>query len=98
MTIDRSELEKRLARIRDIFVDISQHAEKQMQLRCPYKNVQCQCTAKFGCRYQRKPTVGGAPLLCSHDDQFDFRSAWESDPENLEKMRHQLRDIRKNRY
>ena len=98
MTINRSELEKRLTRIQDIFVDISQHAEKQMQLRCPYKNAQCQCTAKFGCRYQRKSTVGSASLLCSHDDQFDFRSAWESGLESREEMRHQLRDIRKNRY
>ena len=57
MTIARSELEKRLDRIRGIFVNIAQHVEKQMQLRCSYKNVQCQCTAELGCRYKRKPTV-----------------------------------------
>ena len=85
--IDRSEYEKRRARISDIFTKIAKNAERQVQMRCPYKNRLDQCTAKFGCAYKRKPRRDEQFPACSSDDKLDYRSAWEMDPEAYEKMR-----------
>ncbi|MCH2201504.1 MAG: ASKHA domain-containing protein [Fuerstiella sp.] len=81
--IDPDEFQKRLDRISEIYGQISEHAEKQSLVRCPYKNRFDQCTAAFGCRYQRKPAAQGELLICSSDDQLDYRSAWDVDPNSL---------------
>ena len=88
--INRSEYEERLTRISDILAGIVRQAEQQSLTRCPYKNAQNQCTAKFGCRFQRKPKVEGELLLCSHDDQLDYRTAWETEPGQYDEMREKL--------
>ena len=76
--IDKVEYEKRLSKITQIFEELVVHADEQSTYRCPYKNRFDQCTAKFGCRNQRKIDEGTG-LLCVGDDKLDYRSAWETD-------------------
>jgi hypothetical protein len=45
--------------------------------RCPYKDRFDRCTAQFGCRNQRRPTLPGGLRICGGDDKLDYRSAWE---------------------
>ena len=89
--IDKSEYEKRLARMSDIFGKMVTHADKQAETRCPYKNRLDQCTAKFRCGYQRQAKAEGEPPVCSSNDKLDYRSAWEVDPDAFEQMRETLR-------
>ncbi len=76
--IDRREYEKRLARMTEIFAEIMQKADEVSTYRCPYKNRWEHCTAKFGCRNQRPPTVASQSSLCVAEDELDYRSAWET--------------------
>ena len=76
--IDKAEYEKRLDKITQIFEGLVVHADEQATYRCPYKNRFDHCTAKFGCRNQRKIDEGTG-LLCVGDDKLDYRSAWETD-------------------
>ncbi len=76
--IDKSEYEKRLNKITEIFEDLITHADEQATYRCPYKNRFDHCTAQFGCRNQRKIDEGTG-LLCVGDDKLDYRDAWETD-------------------
>ena len=76
--IDKTEYEKRLNKITQIFEELVVHADEQSTYRCPYKNRFDHCTAKFGCRNQRKIDEGTG-LLCVGDDKLDYRSAWEID-------------------
>ena len=77
--IDPKEYQKRLDKITEIFSSMVVHADEQSTYRCPYKNRFDQCTAKFGCRNQRKPPIKGDLLLCGGDDKLDYRSAWETE-------------------
>ena len=76
--IDKTEYEKRLNKITQIFEGLVVHADEQATYRCPYKNRFDHCTAKFGCRNQRKIDEGTG-LLCVGDDKLDYRNAWETD-------------------
>ncbi len=76
--IDKADYEKRLSKITHIFEELVVHADEQATYRCPYKNRFDHCTAKFGCRNQRKIDEGTG-LLCVGDDKLDYRSAWEAD-------------------
>ncbi len=78
--IDKADYQKRLDRITEIFSDMVVHADKQSQHRCPYRNRFDQCTAEFRCRNQRAPAAADELALCTHDGQFEYRSAWETDP------------------
>lgn len=77
--INKEEYQKRLDSITQLFEDIVLHADEQSTYRCPYKNRFDQCTAKFGCRNQRKPPAKGDLFLCGGDDRIDYRSAWETE-------------------
>ena len=94
--IDKSEYEKRLARMTSILQGIAGHAEEQAKFRCPYKDAKHQCTAKFSCRYQRQ-SAGGERLVCSHNDEFDYRNAWESDPREFDELRQSMRSEKERR-
>jgi hypothetical protein len=74
--IDRAEYQKRLDQLSEILNGIAQHAAELSTGRCPYKDRHDHCTAKFGCRNQRRGE--GKILLCVADDKLDYRSAWES--------------------
>ena len=76
--VDKAEYEKRLNKITQIFEGLVVHADVQATYRCPYKNRFDHCTAKFGCRNQRKIDEGTG-LLCVGDDKLDYRPAWEID-------------------
>jgi len=89
--VDKDQLGKRLKKISDIFSGMVGHADEQLLTRCPYKNRHDQCTAKFGCRNQRKPPVAGDPLMCGGDDKIDYRTAWDTDPAHVNRVRDELR-------
>ena len=75
--IDRHAYEQSIEKLSQIYRDIAAHAQQQSLQRCPYKNKWDQCTARFGCRYQRRD---GDDVLCLSSDQLDYRTAWELDP------------------
>jgi hypothetical protein len=74
--IDPAEYQKRLDRLSEILNGIAEHAAELSASRCPYKDRLDRCTAKFGCRNQRR--AEGKILMCAGDDKLDYRSAWES--------------------
>ena len=92
--IDRAEYEKRLDHLGGILKGSAAHADVQAANRCPYKNRFDQCTAKFGCRNQRRndrPTRSSQPLLlCACKDGLDYRSAWESAPDSYDKAKAKI--------
>ena len=65
-----------LARLAEIMEPMNDIAMAQSQFRCPYKNRFDRCTAKFGCRNQRKQEAGKL-MLCASDDKLDYRPYWE---------------------
>ena len=58
--MNREEYQKRLDKISELFSSMVNHANEQSAYRCPYKNRFDQCTAKFGCRNQRRPSKEGS--------------------------------------
>lgn len=80
----RAQYQKSLDRLTGIYSDIVKQADRQSLERCPYKNMNDECTANFGCRNQRKNTTGSKPgskqLLCDGEGMLEYRTAWESDP------------------
>ena len=86
--IDPAEFQQRLDRLADIFGQMVQHAQVQSRQRCPYKNKDTRCTALFGCRYQQA-SADDLPI-CNSNDALDYRSAWETDGADPQRMRHQL--------
>ena len=82
-------------------------AEDVAQTRCPYRDKNDQCTAKFRCRHQlaadelatasekeARGAADGADLMCTHDGRFDYRSAWESYPRAYDKAKAKIESIR----
>ncbi len=80
--IEKAEYQKRLDKMTEMFSAIAAHADEQSTYRCPYKNRFDECTAKFGCRNQRKPRVKDGLLVCGSDDKLDYRNAWETEAED----------------
>lgn len=95
--IDPNAYQERLDRLSQILGDIVQHADEQALVRCPYKNRDNECTAKFGCQYQRKPAPNRALFQCGSDDKLDYRSAWETEPEAYVDVREKIRKQKKGR-
>ncbi|MAE18676.1 ferredoxin [Candidatus Poribacteria bacterium] len=77
--IDKEEDQKRIDQITELFTSIIDHADEQSTYRCPYKNKEDRCTAKFGCRNQRKPDNRKERLICGGDYKLDYRQAWETE-------------------
>lgn len=80
--IDKAEYQKRLDKMTEMFSAIAAHADEQSTYRCPYKNRFDECTAKFGCRNQRKSRTKDGLLVCGSDDKLDYRNAWETETED----------------
>ena len=76
--IDKDRYRASLARLEDIFRDMSNTASEVSTWRCPYKNVDDRCTASFGCRNQDRTVPEDELFLCLSDDKLDYRSAWET--------------------
>jgi uncharacterized 2Fe-2S/4Fe-4S cluster protein (DUF4445 family) len=92
----QAEYQKRLDRLTEIFTDIVVQADVQSQTRCPYKNAQDECTAKFGCQNKRKKIVDGErKFLCVGDGKLDYRSAWETEPAARQAVKDALTSKRK---
>ena len=66
-----------MARLYDIFKDMSNTVNVVSTWRCPYKNVQDRCTANFGCRNQDRTVPQGELFICTGSDDVDYRGAWE---------------------
>ena len=76
--VDGKDYQKRLNDISEIFSQIMQHADELSTQRCPYRDQLDNCTAKFCCRNQRKPSMADALPVCTGDEKLDYRSAWET--------------------
>ena len=75
--IGKEDYQKRLDEVSKIFSQMMKDVKKHTVQRCPYKDRLGQCTAKFGCRNQKKNiTTQGLPL-CVGDDKLNYRNAWE---------------------
>ena len=70
--------QKLLDKLAIIMNPMNDVAMAQSKFRCPYRNKDDRCTAKFGCRNQRKPKVNDL-LGCNQKDneELDYRSFWE---------------------
>ena len=79
--IDKAAYQQRLDRITELLSGIVAHAADTARERCPYRDRRDECTASFRCRNQRPPAAAGGRERCGHDGTFDYRSAWESDPD-----------------
>ena len=77
-TIDPAAYQERLDRIGEIFSSMMTTVADLSTRRCPYKNRFDQCTARFGCRNQRKPDDSSQLKDCGGDDKLDYRSAWDT--------------------
>ena len=66
-----------MERLHGIFTDISRTVNEVSTWRCPYKNAQDRCTARFGCRNQLRTNIVGELPICTGSDKLDYRSAWE---------------------
>ena len=76
--VDTEKTRASLDRLYSIYKDIAVTADKVMLTRCPYKNAQSMCTAKFGCRNQFFTKDPTALPACAGSDQIDYRSAWDT--------------------
>ena len=75
--VDRARYEASVARLHDIFADISDTVTRVSKTRCPYMNVETRCTANFGCRNQDRTVPAGELYICTGSEDLDYRSAWE---------------------
>ena len=75
--VDKQRYQASISRLTDIFRDMSQTVTVVSTWRCPYKNVQDRCTAKFGCRNQLRAGAPDDLPVCTGSDELDYRSAWE---------------------
>ena len=76
-TIDTDRYRRSMSRLEAIFRDINETVNVVSKSRCPYKNAQDRCTAKFGCRNQYRSVPDGELFICTSDDNLDYRSAWD---------------------
>jgi hypothetical protein len=77
--LDQEAYQRRLDRLSELFGSMMDTVEDLSTKRCPYKDRHGGCTARFGCRNQRKPPAGDGDQrrICAGDDKLDYRSAWE---------------------
>ncbi len=92
--IDEDAYRERLERISALFSDMVGKAEKISSFRCPYRDRFDHCTAAFRCRSQQPATSDGS-IPCGHDGTFDYRSAWESDPERRPRAKRKIDQIKR---
>jgi hypothetical protein len=76
--IDEAQYRASLARLEEIFRDMSNTASEVSTWRCPYKNADDRCTASFGCRNQDRTVPKDELFVCLSDDNLDYRGAWET--------------------
>jgi|TARA_R110002033_G_scaffold70432_2_gene121931 hypothetical protein len=85
MTDIKERYKKSLEMLAQIMEPMNDAAMAQSKFRCPYRNKDDLCTAKFGCRNQRKPKVKEMFGCAQKDnDNLDYRSYWEMQNDNAE--------------
>ena len=84
-----------MARISEMFSEMVTHAETVSRTRCPYRDRFDHCTAEFRCRNQKPPPDEDTKHPCGHDGDFDYRSAWESQPLAHERAKKKVEEIRR---
>ena len=75
---DTEKLRASLNNLWEIYQEIGDTANQVSTWRCPYKNMYDRCTAKFGCRYQKKTGRIDDLPVCTGSDNLDYRNAWET--------------------
>ena len=60
-----------------IFRGMSETINENSKWRCPYKNVENRCTAKFGCRNQDRDVNKDELYICAGSDSLNYRFAWD---------------------
>ena len=95
MFADKKAYQERLDRIADIFSDVVANAEISSLLRCPYRDQNDYCTALFRCRNQLAVEGDSEELACGHTGEFDYRTAWESQPRARERVKRKIADIKR---
>ena len=77
--------QKLLDKLAIIMNPMNDVAMAQSKFRCPYRNKDDRCTAKFGCRNQRKPKVKEM-FACNqkNNDTLNYKSYWEMVVEEAE--------------
>tara|TARA_Y100000310_G_scaffold274377_1_gene290352 strand:- start:173 stop:430 length:258 start_codon:yes stop_codon:yes gene_type:complete len=85
MTDINEQYKKSLEKLAEIMEPMAKHADHQALFRCPYKNKNDRCTAKFGCRNQRKQETGDL-MLCASDDKLDYRPYWKVESESTKEL------------
>ena len=91
--IDPEAYRQRIDRLSAIFSDIAGHAEELSKFRCPYRDRLDRCTGKFKCRNQQV-APNDELLICRHDGKFDYRSAWETNPESYDRAKARIKKIK----
>ena len=74
----KEKYQKLLDKLAVIMNPMNDVAMAQSKFRCPYRNKDDLCTAKFGCRNQRNPKVNDL-FGCNQkeNDNLDYRTYWE---------------------
>ena len=85
MTDINEQYKKSLEKLAEIMEPMAKHADHQALFRCPYKNKNDRCTAKFGCRNQRKQETGDL-MICASDDKLDYRPYWKVESESTKEL------------
>ena len=91
--ISQADYQKRLDRITEIFSDMVVHADQVSRHRCPYRDRFDTCTAAIRCRNQIAREADKAPG-CGHDGRFDYRDAWESNPNTYHRAKEKIRKVK----
>jgi len=78
LELDSEKTRVSLDRLYDMYRDIAVTADRVMQTRCPYKDAESRCAAKFGCRNQFFTSDPTSAPACAGSDQIDYRDAWDT--------------------
>ncbi|MFV2033594.1 MAG: ASKHA domain-containing protein [Halocynthiibacter sp.] len=82
------------AALLDILTGISENADRQARDRCPYRDKNDHCTAKFSCQNQRLEPSDSNIATCGHDGPFGYQVAWESKPRLFDKAKSDIAAIK----
>lgn len=94
MSLDPDQVQQRFDRLTEIFSGIVDQAEVSSLIRCPYRDANDLCTARFKCRNQEPNDAEPEVMTCGHDGAFDYRPAWESSPRAWDRMNQKVAEIR----
>ena len=76
--VDVVKAEESLDRLFTMYRDMAVKADSVMQSRCPYKDADSRCHAKFGCRNQFFTNDPTAIPVCAGSDLIDYKEAWDN--------------------